>query len=90
MEPMEQLRSHIISHPLFALPFRTPLGKNIPAPDQAKAAGVREERRHQKRQIELRAVATERVRSVVPLGGAMLNEIERVLEVLVTSSRLQA
>ncbi|CAM9140398.1 unnamed protein product [Ectocarpus fasciculatus] len=69
-------------HPLPSRPA-TPLEAFIQTQAEKEASsksGTREGRRRRKQQDDLRAACTERVRTVVPLGGAMLQEVEAVLE----------
>ncbi|CAM9539794.1 unnamed protein product [Ectocarpus sp. 12 AP-2014] len=78
-------------HPLPSRPA-TPLEAFIQTQAEKEASsksGTREGRRRQKQQDDLRAACTERVRTVVPLGDAMLQEVEAVLERAAMASRSQ-
>ncbi|CAM9832720.1 unnamed protein product, partial [Hapterophycus canaliculatus] len=57
--------------------------------DASSSRGTREERRRQKQQDDTRAACAERVRIVVPLGGALLEQVEAVLERAATASSSQ-
>ncbi|CAM9254394.1 unnamed protein product [Scytosiphon promiscuus] len=77
------------------LPSRpaTPLDAFIqtqpPEKDAPSSRGAREERRRLKQQEDTRAASAERVGTIVPLGGALLEQVEAVLERAATSSPSQ-
>lgn len=61
-----------------ALPIVLPC---VVTPQPPSSSGGRGQRRRQKQQDELRAACAERVKTVVPLGETMLDDIQTVLEV---------
>eukprot|EP00752_Nemacystus_decipiens_P007052 g6322.t2 len=78
-------------HPLPSRPA-TPLEAFIQTQAETEASagsGGRGQRRRQKQQDELRAACAERLKTVVPLGEAMLDDIQAVLERAAEASRSQ-